>query len=358
MASGKEWHKTFYTYIWVFNTGRGLSVCIRLPHNVGIVYDLGCGDDFSPANFICEKIAPRFAKYGKCRIAQCVISHPHADHFSEIDAFSNSESCLYPYLLTCPNDKGSDDAVDFDRLETKDNAELLKKYRNSYKERNLPLQTICSDIVDCPVPNVEYGIYYVRPSQVSDIHENDDHMYGNGLSIVLYLRHGHQSLLIPGDITPESMSELLKDSENVEKRYTYFSNAPHGIPEDFHMATSTQPALSDLLCKRGLSILVAPHHGLASCYSDELFKAMKNGKPLLNIISEKRHLSDSDGKVDPRYQSEKGASGLKVDVDGQVENRYSVSTRDGHHILVVFRGTDGAPHVYLRSNPEDLLTIV
>jgi hypothetical protein len=30
-----SWNTSNFTCIWVFNTNRGLSVCVRLPHNVG-----------------------------------------------------------------------------------------------------------------------------------------------------------------------------------------------------------------------------------------------------------------------------------------------------------------------------------
>lgn len=356
----KKWHETLYTYVWVFNTERGLCVSIRFPHNIGVVYDLGRSNEFSPISFIEDNIAPCLNKcYNNASIAQCFLSHPHTDHISDIVAVSDESRKVYPHLLTCPNDKADDEAVDFSRLENEDNKIILEKYRESYSKRNLPLQTLNADtaISYAYAPNVEYGFYYVRPPRVAEIHEADDHLYGNGLSLVLYLRHGNQSLLIPGDVTPDVMKEILAETQYVEKRYTKFSKADASNQADWHLKNSSQPSLKDLLSQRGLSVLIAPHHGLESCYSEELFKAIRDNKPMLNVISEKRHLSESDGRVDARYQSEFGASGLKVDIDGSTEKRYSVSTREGHHILIIFRGTDGAPHVYLRKEPSDLLDI-
>ena len=81
----KHWSQTFYTYVWVFNTGRGLSVCVRFPHNVGILYDLGASEDFSPAQSIAKNIAPRLDKYENHSIAQTVLSHAHADPILEIE---------------------------------------------------------------------------------------------------------------------------------------------------------------------------------------------------------------------------------------------------------------------------------
>ena len=357
MTIGKKWYNTFYTYVWVFNTGRGLSICVRFPHNVGILYDLGSAEEFSPTDFIAEKIAPHLARYSSCAIAQCFLSHPHADHISGIDAISGDKNIakLYPTLVTCPNDKIVGEEVDFSRLTNADNKELISKYRALYARRNPPLQTLQNN-VPCNVPNVEYGFYYLMPSSVDVIHESSDQHYGNGLSLVLYVRHGHQSLLVPGDITPEVFHPVIDGRYDVEKRYSVFGQS--NLIGDWHIKTSNQPSLKRLLYDRGLSVLIAPHHGLESCFSEKLFATIRGGKPMINVISEKRHLSESDGKVDDRYQKEIGSMGLDVDVEGTVyPKRRSVSTRDGHHILCIFQGTGGAPRVYLRKDPIDLLRI-
>lgn len=361
--SSKKWHETFFTYIWVFNTGRGLAVCVRFPHNTGILFDLGSSEDFSPVEFVAKHIAPKLTpftdKNKKYPIAQCFLSHPHADHIWEIGRVcdhGDNKALLYPHLLTCPNDKAPGEEVDFDRLTNDENRDLLALYRASYKSRTPPLQSLESD-GKAGVPNVEYGFYYVLPPRVDAIHPAVDQHYGNGLSLVFYLRHGKNSIVIPGDMTPDVMKELLPGGKAVSKRYTYFSNAPAGVPSDFHSATSTQPALKTLLGQRGLSVYVTPHHGLESCYSPELFAAIKGNKPYINIISDKRHLSETDGKVDQRYQSAAGAIGVPVDVEGKKEQRYSASTRDGQHILIVLTGTVDHPHVFLRADPEALLGI-
>lgn len=355
----KKWYETFYTYIWIFNTGRGLSVCIRFPHNLGILYDLGSSEDFSPMEFVAKHIAPKLTLYKNNQIAQCFLSHPHADHIWELDRTcdrDDNKTLLYPNLLTCPNDKASGEEVNFDRLVNNDNRDLIALYRRSYEHRNPPLQSLESD-GKANVPNIEYGFYYVHPPRVGEIHPSVDQDYGNGLSLVFYLRHGKNSILIPGDLTPEVMKELLISGKHVSKRYTYFNNTPVGMPGDFHLRTSTQPTLKSLLNQCGLSVLVTPHHGLESCYSPELFEAINGNKPYINIISDKRHLSEQDGKVDSRYQNSQNAIGVSVDIEGRREDRFSVSTRDGHHILVILSGTVDYPNVFMRNDPEKLLDI-
>lgn len=352
-----HWSQTFHTFVWIFNTGRGLSVCIRFPHNIGLLYDLGASQAFSPAAFVRKEIAPHLKKYKDCRIAQTVVSHPHADHIAELDVATKA---LHPALLTCPNDKDPKEAVDFARIEREDNRELIAQYQGSYANRRPPLQTIQApefgtDGYSHIPTTVEYGLYYLRPPLVAALHQSSDQDYGNGLSLVLYLRYGQQSLLLTGDITPAVFRLVLEGRAGVEKRYTRFRRTDN-VPEDFHSRTSTQPILRELLTAYGLTALVAPHHGLESCYCPALFQAIRGCKTSINVISEKRQ-GPTEGCVDSRYQSQETSRGAMVDIDGEQERRYSASTRNGHHILLILQGTQPTPRVYLRSNPNDLLKL-
>jgi hypothetical protein len=203
-------------------------------------------------------------------------------------------------------------------------------------------------------PNLEYGLYYIRPPKCEKLHGGDNE-YGNATSIMFYLRYGSNSMLLPGDMTPEGMSHVLRQAEGTEKRYTVFSRSLTTDHPNWHDKTYDQPSLNGLLKDRGLSILVAPHHGLQSCYSTDLYAAIKGGKPQLVVISDKKKLSDTDGKVHPNYQSADGASGLDVEVEGQLEKgKRSVSTMKNGHILICFNGT-GVPRVFTNPDPERLL---
>ncbi len=87
----------------------------------------------------------------------------------------------------------------------------------------------------------------------------------------------------------------------------------------------------------------------------ELYAAMLGGKPRLVVISEKRHTTDQDGKVHQQYQSENGATGLNVEIEGKIQNRRSLSTINGQHVLIVFNG-NGSPKGYADRDPEKLLS--
>jgi hypothetical protein len=155
-------------------------------------------------------------------------------------------------------------------------------------------------------------------------------------------------------MTPEGMKAVLDGGSNVQKRYTVFATSSGIYHPTWHEQTADQPSLKQLLQSRGLSVLVAPHHGLESCYSSDLFAAIASNKPRINIISERRKTREGDGCTHACYQSEVGGSGLNVRIEGKQEFRRSVTTKAGHHILLEFSGS-GAPVINLETSPEKLL---
>lgn len=362
MSQTPRWVSSQKSHVWVFNVGRGLCIFIRTALNQGILYDISCSDDFSPSAFLKEHILPHLSAYKDCKVAQCVLSHPHSDHIADIDALcepSIEKSPMRASLHTCPHDKADGpekpEAVNFARIKNREGEEsLVEKYRDMYAKRNPPLQTIQYSS-DRAIPNVEYGLFYVRPPVVAELFPKDDQEYGNGLSHVLYYKHGFHTVLLTGDINPDTMKHLLDEGAGLEKRYTCFDRQKLAQHPTWHEKTGDQPSLKSLLSSSGLSVLLAPHHGLESGFSTDLYDAIRGKKPGLVVISEKRHLAENDGSVDARYQSEDGAVGQSVTIEGRAESRYSVSTRDGHHVLILFQGTGGKPEVFLEKDPKKLL---
>ncbi len=355
------WKESDKTYVWLFNVGRGLSICIRLPNNLGIIYDLGNSSDFSPCSFIESEIIPHLDKYSESRNpAQLVISHPHQDHIQETKEINENDS-FDPGLITLPHDKEvegqENEKLDFSRIENSDNKDLIAEYKRIYEERTPPLQ--CLDAQKCEEVGgfVSYGIFYMRPPEVDSLHPSNDHHYGNGVSICLYLRHNRHSIWITGDVTPEVHECILSGDKSIEKRLTYFSNQPEDTPADFHLKTSSQLSPKDLFGEHDLSLLVAPHHGLESCFCTALFDSIPGGKPLLNVVSEKRHLGENDGKVDDRYSSKDYSRGTYVDIEGGQHHKRMVSTRNGHHMLFILGHDSLRPKVILRKDPYDLLNL-
>jgi competence protein ComEC len=339
----------YNSYIWIFNVGRGLSILILSPFKYGILVDLGSSDEFSPINYIKEKILPKMSKYDGFDLAQVLITHPHADHISDIQ---NLDKLGYK-LITCPHNKSDDEKFDFSVLESHKN---LEKYLQLIEKRNLPLQTIHYTSRYSSPTQSEYGLYYIKPPIVRRNIYNDDFKYTNGSSIVLYYRYGENSILIPGDILPESFEYLLDEKFGCEKRFSLFSYMQSN--NTWNTVTSNQPSLKSLLKNHGLSILVAPHHGLESAYSDKLYESIKDGKPSLVMISEKRHNGQNDGKVDGRYQSSTGAKGHDAVINGKlIKDNYSLSTRNSCHYLITFSPV-GKMQINGDSNIDNLINLI
>lgn len=364
-----SWKSPKASYIFIFGVGRGNSTFIRSGLNHGFIVDMGASDDFSPADFMRDNLIPMLAeyssgeKYKARKLAQIVLSHPHTDHLSEIGRIEpdgEKDSPFEPALLTCPHDKPpldgmSDEALNWSRIKNPGGAEtLVETYKSLYKSRTLPLQTIKYALAD-DVPGLEYGIYYVRPPVCDELHPKADHDYGNATSLVFYYRYGKQSVLLPADITPAAIEQILFDKDGTEKRYTIFDKHSSDRNPEWHSKTLDQPSLSSRLGRLGLTVLVAPHHGLESCYSEDLYKSIKGKKPSLVVLSEKRKSGPHDGKTDSRYTSDSGASGLEVDIEGKKETRTYLSTSNGSNILVVFHGSDDPPKVYVRKKAVDLM---
>lgn len=354
------WEKSAETHIWIFNVGRGNAAFVRTGLNNGFIIDMACSDEFSPAKFIRDTFSKKLMKYKESRIAQVILSHPHRDHIQECE-YLKKGATLSPTLLTCPNDRQPGEEVDWNRIkdDREGSAELLQTYRDLFEKRTPPLQTILYESNTRLASTLEYALYYLRPPECAKLHPEEDknNEYGNATSIVFYLRHGINTILFPGDMTPEGMVRLLNDGKGVEKRFTVFESSFNEKHPDWHEKTSDQPGLSTLLGEHGVSILVAPHHGLQSCYSQDLYDAMKDGQPELVVISEKRHTRPQDGEIHEDYRGDGGASGLYVWKDEKRQKIHSLSTANGHHVLIVFNGT-GVPKVYAEKDPEALLEIV
>ena len=345
------WYTSNDAFIWIFNVGRGSAAFIRTPLNHGMIFDIACSKEFSTSDFILDNLFSKLTSYQDKRIAQAVLSHPHHDHISDCAPLAKGGT-LEPALITCPNDKLSSEAVKWDRIKNIDGNKSLGQYRKLFENRQAGLQTIQFDSRISPVYDLEYGIFYVRPPVCDKLHTVDNE-YGNAISIVTYFRYGSNSILLPGDVTPEAMEKILGQSEGVEKRFTVFSAASRKDHPRWSTETFDQPSLKSRLSLHGLSILLAPHHGLESCYSPALQAAIKDGKPDLVAISERQAPGPNQGQIHRNYQSKDGAKGLKVTIGGKQEDRFSVTTKD-NHILIRLNG-QGLPKVYCEQRIEDLM---
>ncbi|MBE9490016.1 MAG: MBL fold metallo-hydrolase [Bacteroidetes bacterium] len=255
----------------IFNVGGALSTYIEFDDKTLLV-DIGKTDSFHPINnFLLPLYKKRDSKKndaGLFIIDQFLLSHAHNDHISGINEFCEY---FYPDLLTCPNDNdGMDEShkINWDLFDDNENIEILKKL---LVDRTPPLRATSDQ---------NEFIYYLPPNDVEGSKVLSSESYCNNISIVVFLIVANHRIFLTGDIQKEGMSELIKQNHYLRNKL-----------------------------KGGVDILVAPHHGLKSSFSVDLFDAMKGNKTrCLNVISEKVS-TDERRVVDTRYSSSDFCSG-------------------------------------------------
>lgn len=285
--------------IWIFHVERGMAGAIRTPSGKWIAIDLGASEAFCPVeDFLLHHIPHNGGE--KRKLDQLIISHPHNDHMTALKRFDEN---FYSDLLTVPNDNDPQDAkhkVNWERIQNP-NDELTNYLRDKLLPRRNPPLKATSDTTD--------GFFFEIHNLTPYTCENDNELlksnYSNNVSILARINYKGNVVLFAGDMMKDGIKKLI-DITPFGKR------------------------LKDV----GVTFLVAPHHGLRSSFSVELFNAMKGGKPALNIISEKPTKADSNEIVDNRYGDEDYASGHKVFIDGESKQKRKLRTSVFGHIHI------------------------
>jgi beta-lactamase superfamily II metal-dependent hydrolase len=282
----------------IFNVGGALSIYVEFENNT-LLIDVGKSDDFNP---ITDFLLPLYKKRNcikndnnKFKFDQLIISHPHNDHISAISDFNNNFS---PALLTCPNDNSGmqeNEKINWDLIDDNENVGTL---RNMLNGREPPLRTTNTK---------NEFIYYIPPQEVEDDNDLTTESYCNNISIAVYVRINGTKILMPGDLQKAGMEYLINTNAS-------FRN----------------------IIKEGVDILVAPHHGLRSSFSVEMFNKFKDGKTrCLNIVSEKITTTDSNRQIDSRYSNKdycKGENNLSTRISPVYQRKTT-----GGHIYINYR---------------------
>ena len=135
----------------------------------------------------------------------------------------------------------------------------------------------------------EIKLFYINPSECG-LNDNLKSGYANNISLVLFAQLENKTLLIPGDMLKEGMKCLIESDMEFKK----------------------------LISTVGIDYLVAPHHGLQTSFSEDLFSNTLGNKTRLNIISEKVRLIDSienRSDVDQRYYRSEYSTGENREVE-------------------------------------------
>jgi len=299
----------------IFNVGGALSSYVEFDDKK-LLIDIGKNKEFNP---ILDFLYPLYRRRNddksdknseKYHIDQIVISHPHFDHISNIEDF---DKYFHPELLTCPNDnKGMEENhnINWERF---DDNKSIKKLREMLEGRQPPLRTTSDQ---------NEFIYYIPPEDCEKDSTLNDESYCNNISIVVFLIVNQHRVFFPGDLQKEGMKTILEDNHRLCNKL-----------------------------KGGVDVLIAPHHGLRSSFSQAMFSNMKNNKTnCLNVISEKVN-TDDKREVDTRYSTYDYCEGNN-NIGGS-DNHYQVKTSRGH-ILIDYSSTAQA-NFEIISDKDELL---
>lgn len=314
--------------IVIFNVGGALS-CYGEFNDKKVVIDLGCSSNFSPVNDFLIPLSERKAFTtgdiyspfpGKKMIDQVFLSHLDRDHISD---YKNFREYFFAHYLTCPNDNSKQ----LEKFKINRNSlGVESEYRNlilddmSLRTTSVPFNMLMSP--ENPLVSIidEISLFYITPQEC----ESEEILkigYANNISLVLFLKVGDKTVLIPGDLLKDGMIHLI-------------DNHPH---------------FKNLLETDGVDYLIAPHHGLQTSFSEYLFQTMRANRTRLNIISEKVRTDDSSTNrtnVDSRYYNSEYSTG------NNTLNTNAVKTSTGH-IIIDFETPD--PEIKKLVNIEDVI---
>jgi beta-lactamase superfamily II metal-dependent hydrolase len=261
--------------VMIFDVEHGACAFVKTPTNHTILVDCGCTEGFSPALYIAEHELGDAAGWNGHTLTQMVVTHPHDDHITEVEAIK--QHCSPAFLLRQNYDweevKTAED--DYDNLDT------FTAWQKTYT----------TPVTQYPDLGLKFEWFMLSPSEAKQV----PGQFVNNSSIVLVLTvtgtKFKEKFLFGGDMETAGWEALLKKNAN-------FRNAVKDV--DF---------------------FIVSHHGHQSGFSELLYAAMGR-KPYINIVS----IHHNDEHIDDRYKQEAYASGTKVNGE---DRRMLTTRRDG-----------------------------
>ena len=265
----------------IWNVELGLAVHIKAPNGRYIVIDLGSTNSTSPL----------LALNGK-DVGYLVITHPHLDHFSDID---NIEYIRPDILWRCKS---------YTRGELLDGAResdkgKINKYCDFVDSYNGALSPHQDPGTGTPFNGLKAELFQTSLCDKSN---------KNNFSAIVILKLGNAKIVVCGDNESESFENLMAQS-------------------DF------RDAVKDAL------VLVAPHHGRESGYYEDFVNLVN---PYITVISDTNKGETS--AVSKYYLKSKGYT-VNNKLTGEKEDRYCLTTRKDGNIEVIFGETDSFGYI-------------
>jgi beta-lactamase superfamily II metal-dependent hydrolase len=219
----------------VFNVEHGFCAFIKSPNDYGLLIDCGSSENFSPIKWIKEhynKGIGNIIYFKGTRVARCIITHLHIDHFSDVGAFEVFDAKpkrLEPKRLT--RDKKALSILDR-KIATEKNTEVkevIEKFMRFQKQYTEPAED-----------EIDWGFDFFEWRQISleaarDVSANNDDKFLNNRSYIVSIGYAGYKILFPGDIEVEGWRKAMEDSKfkGLFKNTDFFITSHHGHKTGF-----------------------------------------------------------------------------------------------------------------------------
>jgi len=268
--------------IIIWDVQHGNAIYMKTPNGKHFCFDIGSGSFGSGQTF--SPLAYLSNKWDVTKLDYLVISHPHADHISDIETLF--EKSMKPHVLLRPKELSEEFIREANQNQFADiidrYLELSGDYDSDVLWENNPRN---------PENNggVKIESYSQREVGLNNL---------NNYSFVSVISFGNQKVIIPGDIETCGWNELLKQ-------------------EDF--ANMIQ----------GTTILVASHHGRESGFCSDIFDYFT---PEITVISDG---SAGDTSATSRYSYYSSGAKIRNRKTERETERYVLTTRQDYVIYIV-----------------------
>ena len=265
----------------VWDVQHGNAIYMKTPNGKHVMFDIGTGSyangaEFSPLHHLKHNWKVNCLHY-------LVISHPHADHISDIRNMFHLN--LKPLLLYRPRNIDPDLISTSNQATYSDLVELYLELDRGY------VQSVSADLD--PSNPANYG--EVRMRWFYQCEHGTRNL--NNYSIIAVLEYGGEKIIIPGDIETVGWKVLLEQ-------------------RDFQDAI------------KGTTVFVASHHGREVGFHSDVFKYFK---PDIVIVSDGKY---SDNSVTNGYGNHAQGFMVKSRNTGALNWRYVLTTRNDAAICV------------------------
>ncbi len=276
----------------VWDVQHGNAIYMKTPNGMNFMFDIGTGSysggqEFSPLRYLKTR-------WGMDTLHYLVISHPHADHISDIK--NMFELDLMAEVLLRPH-------VD-ESLIWNSNQEKFREIIDKYLELSRRYTKDVSEEKNPIIPKNNGGVrisHFIQHKKgVSNI---------NNHSVVSIVEYNDEKIILPGDIESPGWEALMENNDFLE-------------------------------AIEGTTIFVASHHGRESGFYKEIFEYFT---PDIVIVSDGRF---SNTSVTDRYRRYSNGFNVKSRSNGNIKTRYVLTTRkDG---VIYIRINEEGKHITIK----------